>query len=99
MHFVRPTFSIVDAHAVAERIRQDVADARVTTPEGVVLAITASLGIACYPESGAEDAAGMVDRADVALYRAKATGKNRVELFWSGEDVPAPSKKRRSTLS
>jgi diguanylate cyclase (GGDEF)-like protein len=96
--FILPRTSIVDAHQVAERIRQDVADARVTTGEGVILAATASLGVACFPESGAEDAAGMVHRADVALYRAKATGKNRVELFWSGEVVPAPSKKRPQTL-
>jgi diguanylate cyclase (GGDEF)-like protein len=97
--FILPRTSIVDAHAVAERIRQDVADARIPTPEGVILAITASLGVCCYPDSGAEDAAGMVHRADVALYRAKATGKNRVELFWSGDVVPMASKKRPATLS
>jgi len=42
--------------------------------------ITASVGLACYPE---HDATGkcMLECADVALYRAKAEGKNRIVVF------------------
>jgi len=83
--FILPRTGIVDAHAAAERIRQDVADARVLGPDGTVFKVTASLGVACYPDSGEGDAAALIQRADVALYRAKATGKNRVELYWANE--------------
>ena len=48
--------------------------------------MTASLGIASYPDSGAADATQLVERADIALYRAKATGKNRVELYWGADE-------------
>src|SRR5262245_36026749 len=83
--FILPRTGIVDAHAVAERIRHDVSEARIAH-EGSVVAITASLGIACFPESGPDDVHGLLERADVALYRAKAAGKNRVELFWAPLD-------------
>ena len=53
-----------------------------------VLGVTASLGIAAFPESKAVDGTDLVRRADRALYRAKKTGKNRVELFWSDESGP-----------
>jgi diguanylate cyclase (GGDEF)-like protein len=83
--FILPRTAIVDAHAVAERIRADIADARVTTGE-LVLKITASLGVACWPESGEGDSLALIEKADTALYRAKATGKNRVELYWSEQE-------------
>ena len=50
-----------------------------------VLSVTASFGIASYPESGADGADALIRLADRALYRAKRTGKNRVELYWSEE--------------
>jgi diguanylate cyclase (GGDEF)-like protein len=80
--FILPRTSIVDAHAMAERIRADVSEARVQAG-GLVLKVTASLGVACYPESGEVDTSELIRRADIALYRAKATGKNRVELYWA----------------
>ena len=51
--------------------------------------MTASLGCAAFPESKAESGEDLVRRADQALYRAKKTGKNRVELFWSDDSGPA----------
>lgn len=41
--------------------------------------LSASMGVALFPEDG-EDASTLMTRADGALYRAKASGKNRVEM-------------------
>jgi diguanylate cyclase (GGDEF)-like protein len=90
--FILPRTGLVDAHVVAERIRADIADHRVVVSDRAVVRITASMGVAGYPESGDGDPTTIVSRADVALYRAKSTGKNRVEIFWSeGGEPAAPS--------
>ena len=52
---------------------------------GLPFQVTASFGISAFPESKAHDGVDLVRRADKALYRAKKTGKNRVELFWSDD--------------
>ena len=50
-------------------------------------AVTASAGIASYPSQGT-DASDLVRRADRALYRAKADGKNCVKLAPGGRRRP-----------
>jgi EAL domain-containing protein (putative c-di-GMP-specific phosphodiesterase class I) len=47
---------------------------------GNELRITTSVGIAFYPTDG-PDAAALVKNADAAMYKAKAAGKNRYEMF------------------
>ena len=88
---ILPRTEMVGAYTLAERIREAIAELRITTDEEPpkALAVTASLGIAAFPESKAASGEDLVRRADRALYRAKKTGKNRVELFWSDESGPA----------
>ncbi|HTR52917.1 MAG TPA: sensor domain-containing diguanylate cyclase [Kofleriaceae bacterium] len=88
---VLPRTEMVGAYNLAERIREGIAELRITTDEDPprALGVTASLGIAAYPESKAQTGEDLVRRADRALYRAKKTGKNRVELFWSDDSGPA----------
>jgi diguanylate cyclase (GGDEF)-like protein len=69
-----------DAARVLERIRSAVASLPV--PGARVLpwgSITVSVGAACFPRDG-QTARELLSRADDALYRAKARGKNRVEF-------------------
>jgi diguanylate cyclase (GGDEF)-like protein len=73
--FLLPRTNLADAHAVAERIR-----AAVEGHEFGGLHITASLGVAGWTEAGVELPERLVERTDAALYRAKAAGKNRVEI-------------------
>ncbi len=88
---ILPRTEMVGAYALAERIREVIAELRITTDEDPpkVLGVTASLGCAAFPESKASTGEDLVRRADRALYRAKKTGKNRVELFWSDDSGPA----------
>jgi diguanylate cyclase len=87
---ILPRSDMVSSYNVGERIRQAIADSRVTTDSDPpkALSVTASFGVASYPESKAADGEDLIRRADRALYRAKKTGKNRVELFWSDESGP-----------
>ncbi|MEM1193827.1 MAG: PleD family two-component system response regulator [Pseudomonadota bacterium] len=70
------------AHIVAERLRQDIAGDKVAVNGGRDrVEVTVSIGIAST-EDGAEDdnAQKLIKRADEALYAAKQSGRNRVNL-------------------
>ncbi len=83
---ILPRTELVAALNQAERVRASIAEHRIAgEADCPVLAVTASFGIAAYPESGATTAEDLVRRADRALYRAKRTGKNRVELYWADD--------------
>ena len=64
------------AAAVAERVREAVADRTILTGEGATIPVTASFGVATYPAVSSAEA--LVAAADSALYDAKRAGKNRV---------------------
>ncbi len=66
------------AWSLAERVRQLVAAQQIVYGDAV-LRVTASLGVATFPEQG-ERPQALVEAADQALYRAKRNGRNRVEV-------------------
>jgi diguanylate cyclase (GGDEF)-like protein len=73
-----PSTAPEQALEIAERIRRAVAAARfeeetVSEP----LSATLSIGVAAYPRDAME-AKGLVHAADIAVYEAKARGRNRV---------------------
>lgn len=73
---VLPGVGIDMCRTIAERIRLSVQDAQCSelNPE---LRITSSFGIACLGP-GVTDSKSLVERADVALYESKQSGRNRV---------------------
>jgi diguanylate cyclase (GGDEF)-like protein len=74
-----PKTSHADALEIAECLRTAVAAARF--PSGTAetaLQATVSIGVASYPEHGTR-AVQLLHRADVAVYRAKVQGRNRVQ--------------------
>ncbi|EJZ20828.1 GGDEF domain-containing protein [Rhizobium sp. Pop5] len=87
-----------DAAIVAECVRLAIEAAEIPLPSGELLKVTASFGCA----GRANDAFNrnfedLVKRADLALYAAKASGRNCVV---SGPTVPvAPQEERRKTAS
>lgn len=73
-----PQTSEADARAVADRIRQFINTIRVHCGEATI-AVTTSCGVAMrLPE---EDSKQWLARADEALYRAKANGRNCTRVF------------------
>jgi diguanylate cyclase (GGDEF)-like protein len=78
-----PGTDLDGAELVAERIRVRMSEHAIPTFPGALLTVTASFGVAAYPESLTAEA--LFAAADEALYRAKATGKNRVKVAPAGE--------------
>jgi len=74
-----PGLPSADVLAIAERVRQAIAQLRVplSGSHTVLSTLSASIGVATYP-STATDIDALVHAADTALYRAKRGGRNRV---------------------
>jgi len=86
-----PRANTKDAVGVAERLRIAVAAMRINF-KGTSLALTASFGIAGFPEAGMDDTTEDIFRkADLALYKAKSEGKNRVEVWTKELEKKLPS--------
>jgi diguanylate cyclase (GGDEF)-like protein len=64
--------------AIGERLRQAVAEKPISVRADQTVVVTCSIGMA--ERAPREDAEGLFERADRALLRAKASGKNRVVL-------------------
>lgn len=67
-----------NALEIAEKIRHEM-----SVPfeiDGLTLEISASIGVAIYPDH-ADNAQRLVDCADLAMYYAKAEGRNRVRTY------------------
>ncbi|MBI5165622.1 MAG: diguanylate cyclase [Magnetospirillum sp.] len=72
-----PETPLPGAIDVAERLCQAVARRAVPLPGGAQIRVTASLGVATYRGDAAQ-VDQLLARADAALYRAKAEGRDRV---------------------
>ncbi|MGH7711462.1 MAG: diguanylate cyclase [Gemmatimonadaceae bacterium] len=76
---VLPETGAVGATSFAERIRELVeAQSFARANDGGGLRITASIGVATFPSPGVQTVEDLLTRADQALYRAKAEGRNLV---------------------
>jgi two-component system cell cycle response regulator len=78
--------------AMADRTRAVVAATPVVLPSGAELHLTVSVGLSVGRGTPPLE---LLQRADAALYRAKAAGRNRVEADRTGElgprlDLPGP---------
>ncbi|MEL0167398.1 MAG: diguanylate cyclase [Pseudomonadaceae bacterium] len=74
-----PNTDCATAQARAEEYRNAFAATSIQWQEQTV-GTTISLGVACYPVH-AGDAEGLLQCADIALYRAKKSGRNRVVTY------------------
>jgi len=90
---VLPETSVHGTYQLAERIRNGVSR-RQFELRGGTLGLTVSGGVVGFPEGNVVTSEDLIDRADQALYRAKAAGRNKVLCFntdveLSPEQLPA----------
>jgi diguanylate cyclase (GGDEF)-like protein len=69
------------APSVAERLRARIGKTALVEAHAPELKISISIGVATAPAASELSAGALVKRADVALYRAKHGGKNKVCVF------------------
>jgi diguanylate cyclase (GGDEF)-like protein len=88
-----------EARAVAERLRQSVDEYPFTVKLSHPLeTITISLGVSSMTGDKQKSITELINEADIALYHAKAAGKNRVICYSEGCGMPAPSSAERKGL-
>jgi len=74
---VLPKLDKEEAAVVFERTRLRIAEQEIALENGTVISLTASFGVANYPEDG-DSPKDLLIRADERLYQAKRQGKNQV---------------------
>jgi diguanylate cyclase (GGDEF)-like protein/PAS domain S-box-containing protein len=67
-----------DALRVANKIRDEVL--KPLTLEGTSVTVSASIGVALYPQDG-NSKAELIERADAAMYQAKSSGRNNIKFY------------------
>ncbi len=76
---VLPGSSLQDAARRAEQFRINFESIQISG-KGTATNATMSIGVACYPDHG-DDGEQVLNRADEALYQAKAAGRNCVVVY------------------
>lgn len=79
---VLPETCLMDAAAIAERMRKNVADLRFPLPNGQSLNLRVSMGVSSMEPANAPTTLGvLIQQADDALYGAKNQGRDRVCIY------------------
>jgi len=86
--------SVQDLSDLAQRLLT--AAARSLTINGQECQLSGSIGIATYPKDG-QDGSSLLKNADIAMYRAKSSGKNNFEFY--SNDINVHSVERLSLES
>ena len=78
---ILPETAIDEASAVAERIRESIAQHQFLSDEGLPMApLSVTIGLSALPDH-ASTKKDLIRTADIALYKGKTMGKNRVVVF------------------
>jgi len=89
-----PQTRAVDAFRIAERVRADIAGLSIIAPGaagGERVQVTVSIGVAALDAGSRRELAELMAAADAALYRAKAGGRNQVQMISTTRGVSAVS--------
>jgi two-component system cell cycle response regulator len=77
---ILPGASREDAFKITERLRYIVRESQVVYGDAKIR-VTVSAGCDAFPESNVDSDQALIIRADEALYRAKESGRDKVELY------------------
>jgi predicted signal transduction protein with EAL and GGDEF domain len=84
----------VDAFRIAERVRANIAALSIIVPGatgGERVQVTVSIGVAALDSGSRREYADLMAAADAALYRAKAGGRDQVQMISTTRGLSAIS--------
>jgi diguanylate cyclase (GGDEF)-like protein len=84
-----PQTRSTDALRIAERVRAHIARLPIATPGGEPVTVTASIGVASLDARANKELTELLAAADAALYRAKASGRDQVQMISSSRGLTA----------
>jgi len=76
---ILPETPLLKGKELAERLCEKIAESNIPIPGEKQIRITASIGVACFPEHG-KSWEKLLDAADSAMYIAKQCGRNQVKM-------------------
>jgi diguanylate cyclase (GGDEF)-like protein len=89
-----PQTRAVDAFRIAERVRANIAGLSIIAPGatgGERVQVTVSIGVAALDSGSKRELSELVAAADAALYRAKASGRDQVQMISTTRGLSAAS--------
>src|SRR5580704_9701599 len=89
-----PQTRAVDAFRIAERVRANIAGLSIIAPGatgGERVQVTVSIGVAALDSGGKRELSQLLATADAALYRAKAGGRDQVQMISTSRGLSAIS--------
>jgi len=89
-----PQTRAVDAFRIAERVRANIASLSIIaagTTGGERVQVTVSIGVAALDSGSKRELSELVAAADAALYRAKASGRDQVQMISTTRGLSAVS--------
>jgi diguanylate cyclase (GGDEF)-like protein len=84
-----PQTRATDAFRIAERVRAHIARLPILAPTGERVQVTASIGVAALDAGSSRELTDLLAAADAALYRAKASGRDQVQMISTSRGLSA----------
>jgi diguanylate cyclase (GGDEF)-like protein len=84
-----PQTRATDAFRIAERVRDHIARLPIVSPTGERVQVTASIGVAALDAGSSRELTELLAAADAALYRAKASGRDQVQMISTSRGLSA----------
>jgi diguanylate cyclase (GGDEF)-like protein len=84
-----PQTRATDALRIAERVRAHIAQLPIRTSGGELVPVTASIGVAALDAGSSRELTELLAAADAALYRAKASGRDQVQMISTSRGLSA----------